>query len=326
MKKMKGIVLKNLLIIIFLFSNKIFSEGLTNQSVITEEYVAKVIIDAKWGTNAGEFGKQFKNYDEEPYQPESLAVDSKGNIYILDVVNNRIQKFNNRGTYLLKIDIDSFKGVKSKYLTGVPKDPSKPRENITYFYEIIPCKVLGINIAIDSEDNLYYYCQKNLMKTNEEGIWVKNPEAKGEVWVFKNDKLVKKYETNVMERFEPAPDYEIEKQKIDKDKEKVIIKFKDGRRMEKEVKGKYIGKDRTSMLKQKKEIIVPIEGFNNKSTGYVFDLNGNLKSIIKGEHVWTGISVNGFWHGNTKDGNNYSLITDSSGIKVIKYERQPIRK
>ena len=192
-----------LFIIIIFFSTKVFCDEISNQSVITEEYVAKVIIEGKWGTNAGEFGVQsggtsIGEYDEL-YAPNSLAVNSKGEIYILDLINNRIQKFDKKGKYLLSIPVDSWKGEFTSE-AWIPVDPNNPEGDVRWVRLIHPCESRGINIAIDSEDNIYYYCVKGYRNYE----W-----TKGEVWVFKNDRLVKKFETNIMERFEPAPDYEI---------------------------------------------------------------------------------------------------------------------
>jgi hypothetical protein len=293
---------------------------MVNQTVITEEYVAKVIIEAKWGTNEGEFGRNFLGMGTKDYKPSSLAVNSKGEIYILDLVNNRIQKFDKDGKYLKNIWVESFKGWEEYEEVGIPVDPKNPEGEIIdkVVKYIHPTETLGINLVIDSEDNLYYYCQKDLMKKNESGEWIKNPEAKGEVWLFKNDKLVRKWETNVMERFEPEPDYKVEKQKIDKDKEKVIIKFKDGRRMEKEVKGKY-GKDYGNpiFLKNSGELLIPIH--DNDLTGHIFDSKGKLKKIITNLFLRSGR-----FFGN--DINIYEIQNNSNGIKIIKYERQPIKK
>ncbi len=138
----------------------------TTQEVQIEEYVPKVILEGKWGTGEGEFGIDGAYLEEgqivpkgqaEPVYPTSLAVDSNGNIYILDTVNNCIQKFNSKGKYVFSIPVESWQG----YLLGKPKG------------------VRGINIVIDSQDNLYYYLIKG---------------EKGEVWQFKEDKLVKKWE------------------------------------------------------------------------------------------------------------------------------------
>jgi len=159
--------------------------------VVIEEYVPEVIIEGKWGSGEGEFGKQIDPYVERSgivYQPGSLAVNSRGDIYILDTVNNRIQKFNKEGQYNESIKIDSFKGklecweykkigAEHPVVTATPERPEGDFEYITPNYS--PTEVLGINIVIDSEDNLYYYCIKG---------------EKGEVWRIKDDEVKEKWE------------------------------------------------------------------------------------------------------------------------------------
>ncbi len=158
-----------------------------------EEYVPKVIIEGKWGTGPGEFGRQGDfDYDLEP---GSLAVDSKGNIYILDFVNNRIQKYSSEGKHLMDISVDGLKGPvqcwavrrydesEKRHIWSVGATAEKPSgvpDSDLQAY-IWPPEVQGINIVIDSKDTLYYY-----LKRNKEG------KETGEVWEFKNDKLVKK--------------------------------------------------------------------------------------------------------------------------------------
>ena len=158
-----------------------------------EEYVPKVIIEGKWGTGPGEFGRQ-SDFDYD-LKPTSLAVDSKGNIYILDFVNNRIQKYSSDGKHLKDIPVDGLKGpvecwaVKSynektqKVVWSIGSSDVKPTgvpDSHLQAY-IWPPEIQGINIVIDSKDNLYYYLKRN-----------KDGKESGEVWQFKNDKLVKK--------------------------------------------------------------------------------------------------------------------------------------
>ena len=131
------------------------------------EYVPKVIIEGKWGKGAGEFGRDIKYLEGgevERYEPDSLAVNSKGEIYILDIVNNRIQKFDKEGKYLLSIPVESFKVEplcwmihtfnKNRYVIGNIKESEKGED--TYMINRY-LKHHGVNIVIDSKDRMYYY-------------------------------------------------------------------------------------------------------------------------------------------------------------------------
>ncbi|MEW5693833.1 MAG: hypothetical protein AB1765_11120, partial [Candidatus Hydrogenedentota bacterium] len=171
----------------------------TNIEISTDvpvyEYVPKVIIEGKWGTEPCEFGTwgRIVDSERESYQPSSLAVDSKGNIYILDLVNERIQKFDSNGKYIKSIPVESFSGRRQEAETIVMVDRDNPDIDVPpdhprridikqKFIDVEPdFKIQGINIVIDSKDNLYYYLKRK--KDNKET---------GEVWHFKNDKLVKK--------------------------------------------------------------------------------------------------------------------------------------
>ncbi len=150
------------------------STGAADAGVPVEEYVPKVIIEGKWGTGPGEFGYDgFNPVDFSPnsavfgpddlIHPRSLSVDSKGYIYILDVANNKIQKFSKDGGHLADLKVDSWSGYDLDPETG-------------WSY-----RVKGINIVIDSKDNLFYYLRRS-----------KDGKESGEVWQFRKDKLVKK--------------------------------------------------------------------------------------------------------------------------------------
>jgi hypothetical protein len=149
-----------------------------------EEYVPKVIIEGKWGTGPGEFGmaSRFPLGYFEQYKPSSLAVDSKGNIYILDFVNNRIQKFDKTGKYLMGVPVEGMKGELAGYCDEDTCYEEPPAPNQKIERKVMgQLNVQGINIVIDSKDNLYYYLKR-----------VKDGKESGEVWQFRNDKLVKK--------------------------------------------------------------------------------------------------------------------------------------
>jgi len=151
------------------------------EQVPIEEYVPKVIIEGKWGTGPGEFGvlddPMQAEYYKVPQFPGSLAVNSKGEIYILDHVNGRIQKFSQTGQHLVDIPVLSCADENKKNIVKVEemKDGT-----ISFDLRSSP-SFLGINIVIDSKDTLYYYLKRS-----------KDGKETGEVWQFKNDKLVKK--------------------------------------------------------------------------------------------------------------------------------------
>lgn len=378
--KIKYLLYILVIINIFLFQSFLSAENISNQSIRTEIYVPKVIIEGKWGTGQGEFGRGTIPFteDEDDLIPESLAVDSKGNIYILDTANNRIQKYDNNGKYIKSISVPSWKGYGEKGEI------------------IVPSEAIGINVVLDDEDNLYYHFIKNKYKSKEEmdkngdgkinykdlskiipgspGMYGEpdhslfdNPNPKDEVWKFKDDVLVKKWETKEISniknqdakleikdkkcgiighivsdymggtRFESEKDYVIEKQKINKSKEKVIIKFKDGKKIEKVVKAhrplrelksergkKYFGGREEwgsyiEIIKNRNEFFLISSIYNpdvRKSDylTYIYDLKGDLKSILKGAAPIS------------NDGNTYDMKIESNGIKVIKYERQIIKK
>ncbi len=159
-----------------IITKEIVIDDIEKMNVPVYEYVEKVIIDGKWGTGPSEFGTDFDYLGEGPIRPSSIAVDSKGNIYVLDLINNRIQKFDTDGKYLKSIPVESYADENGE--SAVKHIVGARFERITW-----PTK-RGINIVIDSEDNLYYYmtCDHN----------TDNP--KGEVWKFKNDEVVKKWE------------------------------------------------------------------------------------------------------------------------------------
>jgi hypothetical protein len=131
-------------------------------------------------------------------KPGSLAVDSKGNIYMLDFVNNRIQKYSAEGKHLKDIPIDGLRGpvdcwAVKRYdqatnteiwsVGATSKKPENiPDSNLQAY--IWPPEIQGVNIVIDSRDTLYYYLKRT-----------KDSKESGEVWEFRDDKLVRQIET-----------------------------------------------------------------------------------------------------------------------------------
>ena len=155
--------------------------------VTLEQYSPKIIIQGKWGTNPGEFS--FEYYEDNEGMTKSIypsmAVNSKGEIYILDIMNNRIQKFDNEGKHLKNIVVPIRADRNEKSIVHLSTKPyyvenSFEFDNKAYYYEKSKAYYYGINIAIDAQDTLYYYTHKGANK--------------GEVWEFKDDILSNKHE------------------------------------------------------------------------------------------------------------------------------------
>lgn len=69
------------------------------------EAKAEVVVKGRYGSADGEFG--LKKYEDQSWaEPTGIAIDSKGNIYIADPLNNRIQKFDKSGQFLIKISLE----------------------------------------------------------------------------------------------------------------------------------------------------------------------------------------------------------------------------
>jgi len=351
-QRTKNIFLYVIFILLSITFLKLSAHG--EVTVVTEEYVPKVVIEAKWGTNKGEFGRSSLGEGTILYQPDSLAVDSKGNIYILDIVNNRIQKFDKEGRYIKSLRVESYKGWAEIEKVGIPIDWDNPQGEVKWvnYKYIHPVKALGINIAIDSEDILYYYCIKDSMIQDSEGKWVENPSAVGEIWQFKDDVLVRKWEV-------PVGDELVIEEDVD-GKEKVWIKgFPDGKVYNATDK-KWLTKEEyqriVDMVWEKK--ICKIGSIKVEKEGYVFKIltpkGEQIKVITDIEKKFTPILVGNKliriydkqkklykyynFAGNLikvekpiipspddyidKRGNVYELIINSTGLRIKKWEIQ----
>ena len=127
-----------------------------------EHYSSKVLIEEKYGDKTNEFGFTMIEGDIFPIVTK-IEIDSMGNIYLLDKVNNRIKKYNNDGEYINSIPIQSFQ-KKWFYDDKGPLIGSPDKYNT--------------DICIDSKNNLYVL---NIAKN-----------GKREIGVFKNSKNLEK--------------------------------------------------------------------------------------------------------------------------------------
>ena len=75
-----------------------------------EKYEKKVIIDARWGSGPGEFGK-IDNLEGPSVGPAAFTVSSDGCIYVLDNINERIQKFDSKGNFVMELKYDKYESI-----------------------------------------------------------------------------------------------------------------------------------------------------------------------------------------------------------------------
>jgi hypothetical protein len=129
--------------------------GLTEETtgqVQLEEYIPKVIIEAKWGDGSEEFG--FLKSPEEgiPLGPRAIAV-TKSTIYILDSLNRRVNKYTKNGKFLGSIILEKVKELEIKGRMRKLRKDSK-------IFEIGPGIFLGSEneeLFVDLKGNLYLY-------------------------------------------------------------------------------------------------------------------------------------------------------------------------
>ena len=323
------------------------------------EYVPKVIIQGKWGNKPGEFGREGEA-DVMDLKPESMAVDSKGNIYILDFVNNRIQKFDSEGRYLKSIEVDGLRGPiyawefpyynerMKEEIRRVKDGPEKPKgipddELIPYIW---PPEVQGINIVIDSNDTLYYY----LVRYEYDKDGNKTKET-GEVWEFKDDKLVRKYVIGLdkipeklkfievayheIKLFIEEPK-EVQVKEIKRGLKEIIIKHNDKVfnikvSAKRELKGKeifWVGSPKI----QKKHIFLnmgvydgehkegefTILGSKVEERSCIYSIDGKLEGYLRGD--------NSPFNAEDTEGNYYNMEVNNDGIIVKRSEMVRISK
>jgi len=298
------------------------------EQVPIEEYVPKVIIEGKWGTRPGEFGiaSQFPLGHFEKYQPSSLAVDSKGNIYVLDFVNDRIQKFDKSGKYLTELPVEGMKGELAGYCDEDTcyEEPPAPGQKIKRKV-MGQVEVQGINIVIDSKDNLYYYLKRN-----------KDSKETGEVWQFRNDKLVKKMKPGEEKRSEES----VSEFKQEKTASGVHVKFARNKKAQTLTITQPISmaagekfKVYTPMVRGDKTIIKtgtsdgkyvrkPDGTYvmeERNAVNYVLSPDGALKGKISGNLPFDIAAFD-------KELNGYALKTKPAGLTVIKYQLTGVTK
>lgn len=199
---------------------RVGSQGQTDGGEIpkVETYSPEVLVEGGWGEEPGKFGVAWTLPNSllgeepsgriEPFYPTSIAVNSRGEVYILDPANNRIQKFSNAGSYLQSLPVEAYAGPEAPIWYGQRTWPDgttnfdkvhEKREGKfgvdRWFPFYDPITTKGINIVIDAQDTLYYYCRKHETKLKEGDPLrysdPKQPRPYGEVQIFRDDALVK---------------------------------------------------------------------------------------------------------------------------------------
>jgi hypothetical protein len=104
--------MKNILLLIYfilVFAFQILAQtdqGLQTDSVIFNQ--PKIILEAVAGDGPGQFGIMFQQ-EGLPVLPNDFVIDSKGALWIMDVLNRRVQKFDEKGNFILQFPDESNK-------------------------------------------------------------------------------------------------------------------------------------------------------------------------------------------------------------------------
>lgn len=94
-----------LVILFFIRSNKANNFQSNSGSIRKETYISKVIIDAPWGEEPGQFGIYKPPEGGPRVGPETYVIAQNDDIYVDDQLNGRIQKFNNNGQFISSISL-----------------------------------------------------------------------------------------------------------------------------------------------------------------------------------------------------------------------------
>ena len=83
-------------------------------------------------TSWGSYGSANGQFDS----PSDIAVDSSGNVYVVDMSINRVQKFNSDGNFITswgEHSVINYTGFTSQaYLNGIAVDSSASKDIINY--------------------------------------------------------------------------------------------------------------------------------------------------------------------------------------------------
>lgn len=131
-----------------------------------QNYESFPLIQARWGQGNGEFGLRM---EAEGHCPQSISVDERGNIAILDAVNSRVQLFSALGNWLKNITV-SVQGFDVQYVEN------KIYVLAPYDYCVEELDFVGKTknqIEIDKKIDLI-----DVLRVNNNQVWVQTYEQK----------------------------------------------------------------------------------------------------------------------------------------------------
>jgi hypothetical protein len=129
MNKLRDKTIKSLLVCILALAglNCVFGK-------IENKFTLSKVFNAGWGTEPGQIGIFRASSSEGPH---SLAVDSKGNIYIADTYNIRVNKYDDKGNFLFSFGTPGLADgqfAEKGYIVGIRNIIADNEENI-YVYD-----------------------------------------------------------------------------------------------------------------------------------------------------------------------------------------------
>jgi len=151
-----------------------------------ENTVSEIVIKAPIGSGDGQIG--YKEFSPDAWvEPAAIAIDSKGNVYVADTMNERIQKYNNEGGYLYKIAITTPLKRTNEYANDITVDGNDDLyvfiKNARLIYKFSASGKLvqtitysslldAEKIIIDSQGQIYLYGDvvNSLYKLSKSGV------------------------------------------------------------------------------------------------------------------------------------------------------------
>ncbi len=144
-----------------------------------QTYVSQVIIDAPWGEELGQFGIYDPPEGGPTVGPSTFSVTPEGDIYILDLMNGRVQKFGPDGRLLfviplsrvgMKMDVDQLGNV---YIYDTARVPKKiiqydSKGNLLKEYLILwsDGEIRGGDIYCDNSGRIFLCYRSDSLKTS----------------------------------------------------------------------------------------------------------------------------------------------------------------